>query len=86
MKEQKGVPCDIVVHLGGGILELGFPQDCLVFVAEFWITLVEKWPIISLVPTRVEHGGYRHDQWSAEAVYNIISASLLILDVQMNLL
>ena len=25
LKEHKGVPCDIVVHLGGEILELGFP-------------------------------------------------------------
>ena len=61
-------------------------QECLVCVAEFWITLVEKQPIRSLVPTRVEHGGYRHDRWSAEAVYNIIGASLLVLDVQMKLL
>jgi hypothetical protein len=38
------------------------------------------------MPTRVEHGGYRHDQWSSEAVYNIIGASLLVLDVQMKLL
>ena len=61
-------------------------QERLVCVAEFWIALVEKRPIRSLVPTRVEHGGYRHDRWPAEAVCNIIGASLLVLDVQMKLL
>ena len=38
------------------------------------------------MPTRVEHGGEHHDRWSAEAVYNIIGATLLVLDVQMKLL
>ena len=61
-------------------------QERLVCVAEFWIALVEKRPIRSLMPTRVEHNGYRHDPWSAEAVDNIIGASLLVLDVQMKLL
>ena len=56
------------------------------FVDEFWIALVEKQPIRSLVSTRVEHGGYHHDRWSTEAVYNIIGASLLVFDVQMKLL
>jgi len=37
------------------------------------------------VPTRVEHGVYRHDQWSTEVVCNIIGATLLVLDVQMKL-
>ena len=55
-------------------------------MVEFWIALIETRPIKSLVPIRVEHGGYRHDRWSAEAVFNIIGASLLILDVQMKLL
>ena len=55
-------------------------------MAELWIALVEKRPIRSLVPTRVEHGRYRHDWWSAEAVCNIIGASLLVLDVQMKFL
>ena len=61
-------------------------QECLVCVAEIWIALVEKRPIKSLVPTRVEHGGYCHDQWLAEAVCNIIGVALLVLDVQMKLL
>ena len=81
MKEHKGVPCDTVVHPGGENLELERP----VCVAEFWIALVEKRPIKGLMPTRVKHGAYRHDQWSAEVVCNIIGASLLILDVQMKL-
>ena len=38
------------------------------------------------MPTRVENGGYGHDQWSAEAVCNIIGATLLVLDVQMKFL
>ena len=38
------------------------------------------------MPTRVEHSGERHDWWSAEAVYNMIGAPLLVLDVQMKLL
>jgi hypothetical protein len=38
------------------------------------------------MPTRFENGGYRHDWWSTEEFYNIIGASLLILDVQMKLL
>jgi len=33
------------------------PQECLVCVAKVSVTFVEKWPIRSLVPTRVEHGG-----------------------------
>jgi hypothetical protein len=61
-------------------------QEHLVCVAEIWIALVEKRLIRSLVPTRVEHGGYRHDLWSAEAVCNIIGVALLVLDVQMKLL
>ena len=61
-------------------------QEHLVCVAEFWNDLVEKWPIKSLIPTRVEHSGYRYDRWSAEAVYNIIGVSLLVLDIQMKLL
>ena len=55
-------------------------------MAEFWIALVEKQSIKGLVPTRVEHDGYRHDRWSVEAISNIICASLLVLDVQMKLL
>ena len=47
-------------------------------MAEFWIALVEKRPISSLVPTRVEHGGYRHDQWSDEAVRNITNRSNIV--------
>ena len=61
-------------------------QERPVCVAEFWIALVENRPIRGLVPTRVEHGGYRHDRWSAKAVCNIVGASLLVLDVQMKLL
>ena len=38
------------------------------------------------MPTRVEHGGERHNWWSAEAVCNIIGIALLVLDVQMKLL
>ena len=38
------------------------------------------------MPTRVENGGYGHDRWLAEAVCNIIGATLLVLDVQMKLL
>ena len=38
------------------------------------------------MPTRVEHGRYRHDWWSTEVVCNIIGASLLVLDVQINFL
>ena len=38
------------------------------------------------MPTSVENGGYGHDRWSAEAVCNIIGATLLILDVQIKLL
>ena len=72
------------MHLGGEILDLAYPQECLVCVAEFWIALVEKRPIKIHVPTRVEHGGY--DRWSAEAICNIIGAALLVLDVQMELL
>ena len=86
LKEHKGVPCDTVVHPRGKILELVSLQERLVCVAEFWIAPVEKRPIRSLVPTRVEHSRYRHDRWSAEAVCNIIGASLLILDVQIKLL
>jgi hypothetical protein len=73
-KEQKGVPGDIVVHLGGENLELGYPprESCMCGQ--------------SLMTTRVEHGGYHHDQWSSEAIYNITSPSLLVLDVQMKLL
>ena len=62
------------------------PQECLVCVVEFWITLVEKRPIKKLMPKRVENGGYGHDRWSAEAVCNIIGATLLVIDVQMKLL
>jgi hypothetical protein len=36
-------------------------QECIVCVAEVWITCVEKRPIGSLMPTRVEHSGERHD-------------------------
>ena len=54
-------------------------------MAEFWVALVEKQPIRSLVPPRVENSGERHDQWSAEAVCTIISVALLILDFQMKL-
>ena len=61
-------------------------QEVLVCVAEFRVAFVEQWPIRSLVPTRVEHGGQRHDRWSTEEIYNIISAALLILDIQMELL
>ena len=61
-------------------------QEHLVCVVELWITLIEKRPIRTLVPTIVEHGGYRHDRWSAKEVCNIIGASLLVLDVQMKLL
>ena len=61
-------------------------QECLVCVAEFWISLVEKWPIRSLMPTRVENGGYGQDRLSAEVIFNIIGATLLVLDVQMKLL
>jgi hypothetical protein len=61
-------------------------QEHLVCVAEIWIALVEKRPIRSLIPTRVEHDGYCHDRWSAEVVCNIIGAALLVLDVQMKLL
>ena len=68
------------------IWNLHTPQECLVSVAKFWVTLIEKWPIRSLVPTRVEHGGERHDRWSDEEVCNIIGATLLVLDVQMKLL
>ena len=38
------------------------------------------------MPTRVEHSGERHDQCSAEAVCNMIGATLIVLDVQMKLL
>ena len=62
------------------------PQECLVCVVEFWIALVEKRPIKSLVPTRVENCGYGHDRWSTEVVGNIIGATLLVPDVQMKLL
>jgi hypothetical protein len=55
-------------------------------VAEIWIALVEKWSIKSIVPKRVENGGYRHDWWSAEVVCDIIGFSLLVLDVQLKLL
>ena len=55
-------------------------------MAEFWIALVEKRPIRSLMPTRVENCGYGHDRWSAEAICNIIGATFLVLDVQMKLL
>ena len=68
------------------IWNLHTPQECLVCVAEFWIAIVEKRPIRSLVPTRVENCGYGHDRWSAEAVGNIIGATLLVLDVKMKLL
>ena len=61
-------------------------QERLLCVAEFWITLVEKCPIRSFVPRRVEHGGYHHDQWSTKVVCNIIGAALLVLDVQMKML
>ena len=37
------------------------------------------------MPSRVEHTGYHDNRWSAEAVYNIIGVSLLVLDVQMKL-
>ena len=62
------------------------PQECLVCVAEVSIALAEKRPIRSLMPTRVENGGYGHDRWSVEAVCNIIGATLIVLDVQMKLL
>ena len=67
-------------------MEVAYPQGCLVWVVEFWIALVEKRPIKSLMPTRVENGGYGHDRWSTKAVWNIIGATLLVLDVQMKLL
>jgi hypothetical protein len=38
------------------------------------------------VPTGVEHSDQCHDWWSAEAVCNIIGVSLLVLNVQMELL
>ena len=38
------------------------------------------------MPTRVENCGYGHDWWLAEAVGDIIGATLLVLDVQMKLL
>ncbi len=37
------------------------------------------------MPTRVKQSRH-HDQWSAEAVYNIIGATLLVLNFQMELL
>ena len=61
-------------------------QESIVCVAEFWITCVEKWPIRSLIPTRVEHSGQRHDGWSTEAVCNIIGAAFFVLNFQMKLL
>ena len=48
--------------------------------------LVEKQPIISLMPIRVENDVYGHDRWSVEVVCNIIGATLLVLDVQMKFL
>ena len=50
------------------------------------VSLVEKQLVRSLMPTRVENSGERHDRWSAEAVCNIIVATLLVLDVKMKLL
>ena len=38
------------------------------------------------MPTRVEQSDKHHDQWSVEAVCNIIGSALLILDVQIKLL
>ncbi len=38
------------------------------------------------MPTGVEHSDQHHDRWLAEAINNIIGASLLILYVQMELL
>ena len=43
-------------------------------------------PPRSLVPTGVEHNDQRRDWWFVEAVYNIIGVSLLVLNVQMELL
>ena len=39
-----------------------------------------------LVPIGVEHNDQCHDRWLTEAINNIIGASLLILNVQMELL
>ena len=58
----------------------------MVCVSELWISLVKVHPPHSLVPTRVEHSDQRHDRWSAEAINDIIGASFLILNVQMELL
>ena len=38
------------------------------------------------MPTRIEHGGERHNRWSAEVVCNIFRATLLVVDVQMKML
>ena len=76
---------DTVLYQLGRALQVSL-QERLVCVAEFWIALVEKQPIRSLMPTRVEHGRYCHNWWADEAVYNIIGASLLVLYVQMKLL
>ena len=57
----------------------------MVCVAEFWISLVKMWPPYSLVPTRVEHHGQYDDQRSAAVACNIIGATLLVLNVQMEI-
>ena len=61
-------------------------QECLVCAAEFWIALVNMRPPQSLAPLRVEHSDQCHDWLSTEVVCNIIGASILILNVQMELL
>ena len=43
-------------------------------------------PLLSLVPIRVEHSDQHHDWWFAEAFCNIIGVTLLVLNVQMELL
>jgi hypothetical protein len=76
-------PIEILFQYCHYFLDPEIPSDLTIVIQ---IGLVENWPIRSLMPTRVEYSGYRHDRWLAEAVCNIVGVSLLVLDVQIKLL
>jgi hypothetical protein len=86
LKEHKGVLGGITVHPGGENLELAYLPRVSCMCCQILDHSCKDAATPSLMPTRVEHSGQRHDRWLTEAVCNIVGASLLVLNVQMELL
>jgi hypothetical protein len=74
------------VHPRGENLEINYPPRASCMCGRILDRSCREVANQKSRPTRVEHGGYRHDQWSVEVVCKIIGVSLLVLDVQMKLL